>query len=177
MLVLPDAGALRWRWRFAGQGKKGIVARVRFWSGKSVVEPFIYLAPGLAVAAQLQPSDMTLAAAAGFTQVINNRPDGEEADQPTGERMRQAAEAAGLTYHYLPILAGNLTDANVAEYARLVPTFDSPVLLYCRSGTRCTHLWALQQARSRAQSLEHIVAAAERAGYDLQGLLPRLEAQ
>lgn len=144
---------------------------------KPVVERFRYLAPGLAVAAQLQPSDMALAAAAGFTRVVNNRPDGEEAGQPNGDSMRQAAEAAGLGYHYLPVLSGSLTDANVTEFAQLAQTFDSPVLLYCRSGTRCAHLWALQQAQAGAQTLEQIVAAAATAGYDLQGLLPRMREQ
>lgn len=137
---------------------------------------FSYLTPELAVAAQLQPSDMERAATAGFTRVINNRPDSEEPGQPDSQEMCEAAEAAGLEYHYLPVVAGNLTDANVAEYARLAEVPGCPTLMFCRSGTRCTHLWALQQALVGQES-ERIIAAARKAGYDIQGLLPRMLGQ
>lgn len=146
------------------------------WQGKSIVEPFRYLTSGLAVAAQLQPADMARAAAEGFIKVINNRPDAEEAGQPASASMRAAAEAAGLEYHDLPVVAGNLTDDNVAGFAQLAKNFDGPVLLFCRSGTRCTHLWALQQAWSGQQQIGQIVAAAAQAGYDIESLVPRMQA-
>lgn len=141
------------------------------------MEPFRYITRELAVAAQLQPSDMALAAARGFTRVINNRPDGEEPGQPGNACMRAAAEAAGLEYQFLPVLTGGLTDDNVKEFNRLAQDFAGPVLLFCRSGTRCTHLWALQQARYSQLPLEQIVALAAQAGYDIQGLLPRMQQQ
>lgn len=146
-----------------------------FWQGKSIVEPFRYLIPELAVAAQLQPEDMARAAAEGFTRVINNRPDAEEAGQPACASMRAAAEAAGLEYHDLPVVAGNLTDDNVAGFAQLAKDFDGPVLLFCRSGTRCTHLWALQQAWSGQRQIGQIVAAAAQAGYNIESLVPRMQ--
>ena len=139
------------------------------------MEPFRYLAPGLAVAAQLQPADMARAAADGFTSVINNRPDNEEHGQPVTASMRAAAEAAGLEYHDLPVVAGDLTDENVAGFEQLTKSFTGPVLLFCRSGTRCTHLWALQQAWSGQQAVGQIVAAAAQAGYDLESLVPRMQ--
>lgn len=139
------------------------------------MEPFRYLTSDLAVAAQLQPADMALAAAAGFTRVINNRPDGEEAGQPGNAEMCAAAEAAGLEYYFLPVVSGDLTDDNVVEYEQLAQDFHGPVLLFCRSGTRCTHLWALQQARMGGQTVQQIVAVAAQAGYDIQGLIPRMQ--
>lgn len=146
-----------------------------FGKRKSIVEPFRYLIPELAVAAQLQPEDMARAAAEGFTRVINNRPDAEEAGQPACASMRAAAEAAGLEYHDLPVVAGNLTDDNVAGFAQLAKDFDGPVLLFCRSGTRCTHLWALQQAWSGQRQIGQIVAAAAQAGYNIESLVPRMQ--
>lgn len=140
------------------------------------MERFKYLTPRLAVAAQLQPADMALAARAGFGLVVNNRPDNEEAGQPSSDSMRAAAEAAGLEYHFLPVYNGNLTDANVAEFAGLMQKAEQPVLMFCRSGTRCTHLWALQQALTSDNPLAATVSAAGQAGYDLQGLLPRMQA-
>ena len=52
----------------------------------------------LSVSAQLLPEDMPAVAAAGFKMVLNNRPDGEAADQPSSNEMAVAAEAAGLAY-------------------------------------------------------------------------------
>lgn len=138
---------------------------------------FKYLTPHLAVAAQLTAEDMQQAADSGFTVVINNRPDDEEAGQPANRDVGRAAEALGLEYHYLPVLSGQLTDRNVADYAALATRLqDRKLLLFCRSGTRCTFLWALQQARDSQVELGEIVAAAAGAGYDLQGLLARMEA-
>jgi uncharacterized protein (TIGR01244 family) len=50
-----------------------------------------------------------------------------------------------------------------------------PVLAYCRSGTRSTHLWALTRARA-GDDVDAIVEAAAGAGYDLTGLRPMLDA-
>lgn len=155
-------------------GKTLYLGQGNFWPGTTTVETFRHLTSGLAVAAQLQPADMARAAADGFTKVVNNRPDDEEAGQPHSSVMRDAAEAAGLEYEYLPVIAGNLTDDNVLEFDQLLRASNGPVLMFCRSGTRCTHLWALQQAWTRQQPLECIVAAAAQAGYDIQALIPRM---
>ena len=48
----------------------------------------------------------------------------------------------------------------------------APVLAYCRSGTRCTVLWALGQAGS--QDEEDILTTASAAGYSLESLRERL---
>lgn len=143
------------------------------------MELFKYLTPRLAVAAQLQESDMQLAAQQGFTRIINNRPDHEESGQPETVRLRAAAESAGLVYDDLPIVSGNLTDQDVEDFAQLAQGIadDTKVLMFCRTGTRCTHLWALVQAGEQGCDLEQIVATAAAAGYDLGGLRPRLEAR
>ena len=52
---------------------------------------------------------------------------------------------------------------------------DGPVLAFCRSGTRSCNLWALAEAR-RGTAPDALVAAGARAGYDLSGLRPLLEA-
>ena len=48
-----------------------------------------------------------------------------------------------------------------------------PVLAYCRSGTRCTVIWALGQAGR--MPTEEILQTAARAGYQLDGMRPALE--
>jgi len=89
---------------------------------------------------------MAAIAAHGFHTVINNRPDGEGgAEQPTSQAMAQAAQAAGLAYHYLPVISGQITPQQVAEFAALVKAAPGPVLAFCRSGARSTNLWHLGQ--------------------------------
>ena len=141
-----------------------------------IVECFKYLTAELAVAAQLEPADMARAASAGFRHVVNNRPDAEEIGQPTNESIQQAAEAAGLDYHYLPVITGCLTDEDVVRFSDLASGFSGPVLMFCRSGTRCTHLWSLQQAQQGQLGLKQILSTASLAGYDMRALLPRLQA-
>jgi uncharacterized protein (TIGR01244 family) len=97
-----------------------------------------------ATAPQLDPEHMAAIAAHGFKTIINNRPDMEGGPaQPTSAQMQAAAEAAGLNYHYLPVVSGAITPEQVAQMAELVESADGPVLAFCRSGARSTQLWSL----------------------------------
>ena len=98
-------------------------------------------------APQLAPEHMSAIAGHGFRTVINNRPDMEGGpDQPTSAQMQAAAEAAGLAYHYLPVISGSITPEQVAHMAELVKSAPSPVLAFCRSGARSTQLWMMGTA-------------------------------
>ena len=99
-----------------------------------------------ATAPQIAPEDMPAIAAQGFSTVVNNRPDGEGGpDQPGSEAMAQAAQAAGLEYHYLPVISGQITPEQVARFAAIVAAASGPVLAFCRSGTRSTNIWRMGQ--------------------------------
>jgi uncharacterized protein (TIGR01244 family) len=99
-----------------------------------------------ATAPQISPQDMAAIAAHGFRTVINNRPDLEGgAEQPTSEAMAQAAKDAGLTYHYLPVISGQITPEQVAQFAATLASAQGPVLAFCRSGARSTNLWHMGQ--------------------------------
>ena len=97
-----------------------------------------------ATAPQLDPEHMAAIAAHGFKTIINNRPDMEGGPaQPTSAQMQAAAEAAGMRYHYLPVVSGAITAEQVAQMAELVEAAEGPVLAFCRSGARSTQLWSL----------------------------------
>jgi len=49
-----------------------------------------------------------------------------------------------------------------------------PVLAYCASGTRSSIVWSLGQAGDLPS--DDIIGATAKAGYDLRGLHPQLEA-
>lgn len=126
-----------------------------------------------AVAPQLLPAHMAALAAAGYRSVINNRPDGEEYGQPSNAEMRAAAEAAGLTYHEQPVISGGVTLNDAERFGTLLNELPSPLLAFCRSGTRCIQLWALSQAGKTPA--DTIIGCAARAGYDLSPMRPYLE--
>ena len=127
----------------------------------------------IAVAPQIVPDDVAEIARQGYRVIINNRPDGEEAGQPDETEIRAAAHAAGLVYYHQPVISGALTAADVAAFADVMHKGAGPVLAFCRSGTRCTTLWAL--ASARLLDADDIIQAAQNAGYDLSGLRPILK--
>lgn len=106
------------------------------------------LSPGFAVSPQLYPADLRLLKEAGFRAVINNRPDREEAGQPTSAELRRAAVSLGLSYRYIPIVPGHVTDADARALAAAVAEADGPVVAFCRTGNRSTRLWELAQRRA-----------------------------
>ena len=131
------------------------------------------LTPFIAVAAQLQPADMGMLAAAGFRSVINNHPDGEEQGQPGSAELAAAAQANGLEYYHLPVVSGQIGDADVSAFNALLTQARGPLLAFCRSGTRSTSLWALSEAHHLDPQV--LLSTAGEHGYDLSGLAPRLQ--
>jgi uncharacterized protein (TIGR01244 family) len=123
----------------------------------------------VSVAPQISPDDMPAIKAAGFTTVINNRPDGEAPDQPSSDTMKAAAEAAGLSYHFIPLGREGVSPQMVDDERAVLEGSDGPVLAFCRSGTRSTTLWALTQAGKMPAT--EIVAQAAHAGYEMSHLL------
>lgn len=126
----------------------------------------------VSVSPQISLDDLAAIRAAGFTAVVNNRPDGESPDQPSSATMAAAAKAAGLDYHYIPLGRDGVSPEMIDETRAVLEGSHGKVLCYCRSGTRSTTLWALSQA-GKAPA-EEIVSAAAGAGYDVSHLMGHL---
>ena len=120
----------------------------------------------IAVAGQVVPAQVAQIAEAGFKVLINNRPDGEEAGQPGSAQIEAAAVSAGLEYHHLPVTAMDFPGPDAAQMATLFDDEARPVFAFCRTGTRCTMLWAFNEARHR--DLDVILSDALSVGYDLK---------
>lgn len=134
----------------------------------------IQLEDGVFVAPQIVEEDFAEIAARGFRSVVDNRPDGEAEDQMPHEVARAAAERHGLAFRYEPVRNFDITeDAPVDAFAASLKELPGPILFYCRSGTRCTLLWA--QASVERLGLAETVRIAEAAGYDLSPILDVLE--
>ncbi|MDG5747627.1 TIGR01244 family sulfur transferase [Qipengyuania sp. XHP0207] len=128
--------------------------------------------PNFAVAPQMQPSDLATLAERGFVAIICNRPDGEEAGQPSIEEMRAAAEGNGLAFHHIPVSGGAFPAAAIAAFRSVRRGTEGPLLAFCRTGTRSITLDTLANPDDLDPS-ERLTRAAA-AGYDLTDLSDKL---
>ncbi|MCM0611961.1 TIGR01244 family phosphatase [Marinobacter sediminum] len=129
----------------------------------------------ISVAPQISVAEVAEAARLGFKTLVANRPDQEEPGQPTMADIAAAASENGLDWVYMPVESGNITDQDIERFAPMIRDAEKPVLAFCRSGTRCTVLWALSAARNAPAP--EIVDKARNAGYDISGLAPRMAQQ
>ncbi|MEG3162165.1 TIGR01244 family sulfur transferase [Sphingomonas sp. LB2R24] len=129
----------------------------------------------ISVAPQIAVEQVADIAAAGFKTIVNNRPDDEDAGQPSGDAIRTAAEAAGLKYVSIPVTHAGFSHPQIDAMTQALTDSDGPVLAYCRSGTRSCNLWALAAAKA-GRNPNLLLAQAEDAGYDLRGIRPMLDA-
>jgi uncharacterized protein (TIGR01244 family) len=124
------------------------------------------------VSPQIGLDDLALARADGFRLIVNNRPDGEAADQPTSTEIGEAAERAGLAYVYVPVVGRPTREQVEIERAALAAA-GGPTLAFCRSGTRSILTWALCRLSSGEANRADLLREAAGAGYDLSSALPR----
>ena len=102
---------------------------------------FIALDPRFSVSPQLRPDELALVLKAGFRIIVNNRPDGEEAGQPTGAQLSAEAQRLGIGYVHIPIMPGRMTDADARALSQVLDGAAGPVLGFCRTGARSMSLW------------------------------------
>jgi uncharacterized protein (TIGR01244 family) len=117
------------------------------------------------VSGQVAPHDVAGLAEQGITVLVNNRPDGEEPEQPLAGEIEEAAAAAGISYRFVPILRG-IGPADVESMQEaLREAEDGKLLAFCRSGTRSALAIALAR-RDEGASLEEVVQQLNQAGFD-----------
>ncbi|MEZ0149189.1 MAG: TIGR01244 family sulfur transferase [Candidatus Reddybacter sp.] len=134
------------------------------------------LTPQLHVASQISKEDIPAIAALGFKTILNNRPDGEGEGQPPAAEIEAAAKAHGIQYIYQPVVCTAISDEDAEEFGSNIANNannDGPIFAHCRTGTRCTILWMLSQAKN--QSADDLLATAAKAGYSLEQMRGRIE--
>jgi len=132
------------------------------------------LADNLSVCSLVSPADLPQLAGR-FRTIINARPDAEEPGQPNSAEIEATARRLGLEYVHIPVVPGQISDEQVAAFAKALSDKPGPALAYCKSGARAASLWAL--SRAGEHGAEQVLSAAANAGFDLEGLRPRLEAR
>jgi len=117
--------------------------------------PIRHVTADFAVHEQLQIADIETIAKAGFKTVICNRPDDEAGAVPSAS-IAAACEAQGLDFVYMPVVSSAMTAADAATLgatlAKIGATGKTPVLAYCRSGTRSQRLFDMAAALAPAAS-------------------------
>jgi sulfide:quinone oxidoreductase len=123
------------------------------------------LTQNISVSGQIKHSDMMSLAKLGFKTVINNRPDREIPFQPRSKTLAARAKRAGISYLYLPVISGGITQKNVDDFAVLLAKAQGPVFAFCRTGTRSANLWAM--ANPDHLPSDDITDIGAKAGYTL----------
>jgi uncharacterized protein (TIGR01244 family) len=117
------------------------------------------------VSGQVAPHEVAGLAEQGITVLVNNRPDGEEPGQPLAGEIEEAAAAAGISYHFVPIIRGiGPADVEVMQQA-LQHAEGGKLLAFCRSGTRSALAIALAK-REDGASAEEVQRNLTDAGFD-----------
>lgn len=95
-------------------------------------------------AGQIAPEHLSQIVEQGFKSIINNRPDLEGgSSQPTSAQIEEAAQTAGVAYVYLPVISGQLTEADVRTFADHYNALAKPILMFCRTGNRSNNLYQI----------------------------------
>jgi uncharacterized protein (TIGR01244 family) len=135
-----------------------------------------WITPEFAIAAELDITDFPALASMGVTNVISNRPDGEEAGQLLAKSEAAYAWRSGLRFRHVPATKHELfTDPVVEGMADALRTLDGRTVAHCKSGIRSAIIWAAASARS--QSVDCVIAALATAGLDLEFIRDDLDAQ
>lgn len=133
------------------------------------LDEHLYISP------QLTKADAEQIAQLGIKTVVCNRPDREEESQPDFAQIKQWLEQAGVTgFHHQPVTARDIQKHDVEAFRQLIGQAKSPVLAYCRTGTRCSLLWGFRRA-AEGMPVDEIIRRAEAAGVNLENFRTRLE--
>ena len=118
------------------------------------------------VGGQIAPGDVAALQAQGVTLIVNNRPDGEDAGQPTSDEIEAAATAAGVAYRHVPIARGMGPSDVEAMREAIHAAADGKMFAFCRSGNRSTLAWAVAKSEDGAARAD-LERCAEGAGFTL----------
>ncbi len=92
---------------------------------------------------QIMIDDIEDIKADGFTVILNHRPDGEQAGQPTSAALAAEAKTCGIAYHHIPFSPGRATQADVDRVSEILASAKGPTLGFCKSGMRAKGIHAM----------------------------------
>lgn len=135
------------------------------------------LETGVEITSALTVAELEQVKAKGFKTVICNCKPGESAEFPGEDAYRQKAADIGLQWVHIPVAPGDYGHADIAAFAQALQQLPRPILAFCRTGKRATHLWAYAKRHTEQCELAELFTAAKAAGFDLEEHRQGLEDQ
>ena len=126
----------------------------------------------LTVSDQITIEDLKEIHAQGYKTIFCNRPDHESEGQLDFSGIEKEAQNLGIKTIHQPVIGGQISDNDIAQFDTYFNAAQKPVFAYCRTGTRCSTLWALSHAKTLP--IDEILSKAQNAGYELSSLKDRL---
>ena len=119
------------------------------------------------VSAQPQITEFNFLSGAGITLIINNRPDGEDSEQPGNTSESEAVRGAGMDYRHLPVTLATFSEADIRIFQGAIFKASGPVLAHCKTGTRSLSLWVLGEVLDGRMAAADVIPFGKRFGFDL----------
>lgn len=133
------------------------------------------LSTDYAVSPQISAEHISAIKEAGYSVVICNRPDHEVSPEFQAAAIKAAVEQAGLIFIENAVTSGALTYENLELQEKALSEAQGPVLAYCASGNRSGIVWSMVQVRTGALSIDEVLNATSRVGYDHGSLRQQYE--
>ncbi|MBB3407652.1 uncharacterized protein (TIGR01244 family) [Rhizobium sp. BK316] len=105
----------------------------------------------------------------GFRTLINNRPDDDDPTQPGTQGESQEAKHCNLSYAFIPVTLGTITEADVRAFQRAVDESEGPVFAHCKTGTRSLSLYLIGEVLDGRMSADAVVEFGRVLGFDTSG--------
>jgi len=126
----------------------------------------------LTVSDQITIEDLKEIQAQGYKTIFCNRPDQESEGQLAFSTIEKEAQNIGIKAIHQPVIGGQISDDDIAQFGSYFEGAQKPIFAYCRTGTRCSILWALSHAKTLP--IDEILSKAHIAGYDISPIKDRL---
>ena len=128
--------------------------------------PITTISEKLSVSSQLSREELSSLHRSGFKTLINNRPDGEDADQPGNQVECDATRQCNLSYAFIPVTMNTITEADIRAFQKVVRESEGPVLAHCKTGTRSLSLHLIGEVLEGRMSGDEIVSFGKKYGFD-----------
>lgn len=137
--------------------------------------PITAISGKLSVSSQLSRDELGSLHRSGFKTLINNRPDGEDADQPGNKVECDTARQYDLSYAFIPVTMSAITEADVRAFQTAVGKSEGPVLAHCKTGMRSLSLHLIGEVLDGRMSVEEVIPFGHRHGFDTSAAAAWLE--
>ncbi len=100
------------------------------------------------IAEQVYLADLGTLAELGYTDVVCNRPDGEDPGQPSFAELEMEAASHGLKLHFLAIDGPNIDPGHIHGLRQVLDEASGKTVGFCRTGNRSLLLYSRVDANA-----------------------------